>query len=712
MIFARQFCLLAAMLLAGAGGVRAGEPDPAVHQLPEFDVLTGARSEALPEADGQEAGLQPTGEDLHRSSTLAVALARLPGVSLQRRGANAAEPIVRGFDFDRVVTRFNGLPLPNASPTRTGAAVNAFTSGSIGRLRVVRGLPSVVDGPVPTGGQLQLESFDDTRPSASAAFDDGLDLRACGDRGGRRIEAWSDGNDGRVHYRLAGHYAAMGDYTAGDGRTVDADYETWGGGGAFRHTIGATQVVEGTVHGFHQERVRNSSLPLDTRDTDLWAGTLAYAWKGDGVGLRLRAGHAETRPFLTSQERTLSPTAAIALIEARGRAASQLVGAAVEVKGSPEVTLVAGFDVSRQERRALRQRFLRNGRTLGDQIWPGLFGRDRGIFAEVQVATVRGNRLRLGGRFDRSESGARFVEAPVLGVPGARGGTIRQNFVAFNGPAAASDRRKDEGGAVNLRWEHDFSPMLTGHMGVGLTVAPPGPSERYRAFVNALGGGVEVGNPALDPERKTEIQAGFRWQGGALQIEGECFSARVDHFVHRRIIQAAPVVYGFRNIDAEFHGGELALRWQAEDWIPGLSLSLSGEAVWAWDRDRGGSLPEIPPREGRVAVRYEQARGPARYWTEIESNIVGGRINPQPAEMPIFRDTAGHVLCTWRGGVRLGERLRVEIAVENVFDRLYLHYLQPPVAEGDIGPSGGSLKPGDAVPGPGRNIEVSARWFF
>ena len=214
--------------------------------------------------------------------------------------------------------------------------------------------------------------------------------------------------------------------------------------------------------------------------------------------------------------------------------------------------------------------------------------------------------------------------------------------------------------------------------GVGYSAAPAGVTEKYRAFLNALGGGVELGNPALEPERKTEAALGLRKTSDHLSLHAELFAASIDDYVSRQIIAETGPIISYRNRSAAFWGGELSGRWtpggNAED---GFSFPFQGSAVHGEDRSSGIRLPELAPWQASLAAEWQGSIGDFRLSTQIQAALIGAQSNSSPTENPLYADTASATL--WHARVSLATPwgLILDLALENAFDRLSYNYLHP-----------------------------------
>ncbi|MEZ5277821.1 MAG: TonB-dependent receptor [Opitutaceae bacterium] len=676
------------------------EVDDAVEGVPLDGWSFGSASLSGKDGSGLEAVTMPR------------ALIILPGLEMSRRGAATLEPVVRGLGGERVATFFNGLRLPGGSPTHL-APIGFFFPGSVADVSVTRAFPSVTGGTVTTSGRIDLEgpgsgeSGTPGRLAASARSGwEGGNLAASGEA--RVAEGC------RVSGAASG--AWFGDYRTGGDDWVDADFRMSGLAGTvvWNGPVGGSTAL--SVMGSHQFLTRNASLPLDMKDTSMFVLTLETSWEAAGVTWAGRLGYAVTRPYLTSEDRPIMAGSPIRLVTARSEAKSLggRFSGTVAMGGSGQFEM--GLDLSRQVRDSTRVRSLVSGAEYRDRIWPELETTDLGAFAEVRWNEPEGWRLVGGVRLDRAWSDALAADDPVEALPGARGATIRENYGGFNGPEAEITARDDWAGAASITLEVPVSAgssELTGHAGIGMVRAAPGEGDRYRAFLNALGGGMEVGNPSLGAETRWEADLGVRMEGDGWRLDAGGFLARVDGFIQREAIASGPLVYGFRNRDVALTGLELISEW-TPGWLARWGMGLDGSFAFVRGRDRATSvgLPEIPPWDIRAGFTWKSQNRLPRVLLRMETRIVGARTNPDPEAMPLYRDTEDFDLWNLRSVVEAGRGWQVELSIENLFDRRYHEYLQAPVADGALGPSSGTLNPGDSIPGMGRQFILSVRKVF
>ena len=682
-----------------------------VYSLPNYNVDPAGGDRPAAEWGFSQARVRDGDGSPTEAVTLAHALVTLPAVDMSRRGAATLDPVIRGLGGDRVATFFNGLRLPGGSPTNL-APVNLFFPGAAASVSVTRAFPSVATGQLTTGGRIDLGSPRTAeRSSARTAV-----------RVSSGWEGFSLSGSGLAETkgtkRFTGAVSAAGfdDYRTGGDDWVDADFRMAGVAGSVGWTESDGRVTDLALVVNHQFLTRNASLPLDLKDTTMVILTAETAWEAGRVTWSARAGYADTRPFLTSEDRPVAPGAPIRLVTAKGEARSLGVRISGTMPWGEMLEVEGGFDLGRQTRDSVRIRSMTTGTEFADHIWPEIETTNLGAFAEIRWEEPDRFRLIGGMRVDRSWSDALAADDPVLGLPGARGTTIRENYAAYNGPDAGVTNRDDWSGAAQLSAEVPIAiglEGLTGFAGIGLVRATPGETERYRAFLNALGGGMELGNPSLGCETRYEIDAGLRIETEGLRLVFSGFLARVDDFIQREAIAADPTVYGFRNRDVELAGFELTSEWTPA-WLERVGMSVDGSlsVVGAENRADSTGLPEIPPWTLRAGLSWMNRREAPSIILRMETKMVGSQTNPNPEALPLYRDTGAFGLWSVGGWLDFGGGWAGEVVIENLFDRRYFDYLQAPVADGVLGPSSGTLGPGDPIPGMGRRVTVAVRKSF
>jgi hypothetical protein len=679
---------LRATLTAGllAAAVRGQSPPPPAEEAVRLEPVT-VQGDSVPDwldaaSNRLEWGLPPT---------LATNAATMPGLTVHRMGAAAAEPLLRGLGSDHVVTLLDGLPLPNASPTRTASALTLIAAGLPAGFEVVKSLPSVTLGPPATAGVIELRSGADMTYGSNTTY---MGAAWEPDRDGGEALAAQTAAHGAWRTRVAAAAHRLGDYTAGDGTVVPAADRNLGAAFHLDWQADPQRRLQVAALFSRQQLAVNSALPLDTRDTDTVAFTAAGDWAVSArTRIVARLGVGIIRPHLDNAGRP-----APARVTADGRTRSLAAGAALRRQTDAGGEFAAGVDATQEDRRLERKR-----PGAVDLLWPDLRQDDLGAFAELTQPLSPAWKLRLGARLDAADSAARAADGLAFNR------AIRDLYVAYDGPGADRTDRNEIAGAANAQLTGRLAPDLTATLGAGFSRQPPGASERYRAFSDALGGGYEIGNPAAEAEEKYELDGGLHWQRRQITVTLDAFGSYLPNYLHRTRVglTGAPpppppgaIVYGYRPTEAVFGGGELEALWQptASAW-----WRLTASGVAGADRRAGRRLPEIPPASLALAAGHRWAGAALKPWIEVGVHATAAQHNPAPDDMPVFADTSAFVLGRLRAGLSW-RGLRVALAVENLLDRRYYDYLAPPAGPT---PAGGTLPPGARIPGPGRTVTLS-----
>jgi iron complex outermembrane receptor protein len=646
------------------------------------------------------------------SLSLARKLTDLPGISLASRGAWADEPVIRGLGFDRVATTLNGLRLPNASPTRTHAPVGQLSGLAFQSVAVSRFLPSFDAGPPVSGGWISLESkyAESNAGDSTGQPRPQLVLNWFPDRDGTRwLGAFEQaGKPVGISVSLDG--SRFGNYTSGDGAEVPAHHESHGASFSLSHgrESGWSHSVDGIYR--RQGFTENASLPLDTDNGQFWALTSVHTVRpSDKQGaLRLRFGYSETDATLDNRHRPAAPVSVLT-----DTFASSL-HADLKWSAHPEndAGLTLGIDGNQDRRDAVRRR----GTVSEDAIWPDIQYRQAGAYLQSRSQLTDRLRLRMGARFDYAASKAGVENKTAFGQ------SLLSLYSRYNGTVFEETRVTDTILSANALLTFRLSSSVTAYCGAGTSGQIPPPTERYRAFLNALGGGFEVGNPALAPERKHELAAGAILETNRLSLQADLYFFKIDDFIWRQRIgdtegllplDPPQPVFGYRNVSAAFHGLEVRGTWQIQRNLK-LPFSL------AWSRaelresgpgySKGTALPEIPPANASVGLIYSFTVKSARIACRWQLHYAADGENELPELNPLYADTPSHTRHDFSLTLNQGESITVELSLLNCFDKNYTPYLNPPVSS--IRPGSGDLLPGDRIPGPGREVALSCRVQF
>ncbi len=631
-------------------------------------------------------------------------IAEMPGINAVRRGASATEPVIRGLGWERVSTQVGVLPLYGACPSRMDPPVTYIAPHSVQNVLVVKGIPSVTLGPFGTGGRIVVDPDYQRSASGEPELGGWAQVGADSVRRGLSAETGLEGGNEWLDFR--GSFSALDyeDYESGDGKDVPADQREYSSAVSLGFRPEANHRWWNRFNYVREEDVDFPSLPMDNRKTDYFTANTGYRIDFEGGGLeRFEAefGWQTIDHLMNNAEKANRHT-----LEAETPSESDTYAGALKTwfTLAPNVSLAAGVDTFYLQRDATRTRFLvASGQTFKDHIWPDASQWNAGAFAEFHLDLIENLHLRVGGRLDRVESDAEGADDPGLG-----GRTVRENFVRFYGPEAADVTETEVLGAANVLMEWQVLPEILIYAGGGFSMRPAGVTERYFAFSPAPGGFL-LGNPSLDAEKKYEIDCGLQWQRNGFDFSLSLFHFWFDDYILQTELARMDVngdgtqdlVRGFQNVEARLYGVEASLIIKpAKHW----SVPLSFYYTRGRNRSNDIDLPEIPPFEGRAALRFDHGEKHP-WWCAFGGRFVAEQ-NDVDETFP-EDETAAFNVFHLRGGVRIGRHLRLQVGIENLFDEDYNEHLTREVLL-----AAGDLVAGDEVPAPGRSYTFNLRFEF
>lgn len=303
-------------------------------------------------------------------------------------------------------------------------------------------------------------------------------------------------------------------------------------------------------------------------------------------------------------------------------------------------------------------------------------------------------------------AGSRYLTGGAFVAPTATRGPVTVRAGARLGFAAA-DTPGDEASAttaIERGWR-----TTAGYLGVSWEAAPGltllatvdrsfrAPNLDDLTGRQATGPGFQFENAALGPERATTGELGARAAAGPGWAEAWGYVTRVDGAIARslreisdcpptaRECQGAWFRYQLVNLDgpATVAGFELA--------VGGELRQVEGRATLAYARGTGPNpeerpsdpsipyvervpLSRIPPLGGTIEVRRGWGRGylgAGLRWARAQT-----RLAPSDRGDPRIPGggTPGYLAVDLRAGLRLGERVRTNLVLENVGDAAYRHH--------------------------------------
>ena len=638
----------------------------------------------------------------------------IPGMALLDRGGSAVEPMLRGMTSERIATSFFGLRLPPASPTRTHAPAQLMLS-SAATIHVISAQPSLTLGAPASGGRIEADAAADTLNAVPTATTMALHLQP--ERSG-----WSAG----IHHQRAAllqqpavhlslQQQSLGNLRTPEGAIIPSQQNHFSGS-----LLLGTRPVHGWTHQLavlHHQQGRNDhvSLPLDTIRAHFTAVAWVHEFQPDSSAaqnLRIRYGASKHDILLDNRFRTMPPLPVSNMAHTR----SQHMDVRWRHRAGSHGTLIHGLDFNRETRDSIRQR----GELARDSIWPEIVTWQAGVVTEYQFNPAPTSTFRAGIRLDQHHSRAKRMHAPAFSYPIT---SLYQHFAEHpQVPASRSQQELVPSANLLLQWITDSGQAL--YVGWTTTAQVPGATERYRALLQALGGGFEIGNPELKPERKWEMVAGWSVTHPMLHLRIEMFANEITDYHWRKAVgtttglESLPqgqMVYSYRNVPVRHIGAELSGVLQSPDGQWKLPFQLHGVHAQLQSTgtgyQRGDRLPELPPLNARIALQHQQAWGDAyQLQWECSWHWYESQCNPLPHLLPIYRDSSSHQQVDLSLQITAISAWSLSFSLHNLFNSTQFPYLQLPASDP---PGSGSLfQEGERIPLPGRNLQFMLEYRF
>lgn len=747
--------LLAGPLCAPALAQTGGGRDAVSDTVLETIVVTAPRLEEPP-LGALRLALGPRAAWPARTSDTAALLTELPGVGAYGAGGLSSLPVIHGLADDRIRTQVDGMDLASACPNHMNPALSYIDPAKVENVEVYAGVAPVSVGGDSIGGAIRVE----TAPPRFARQDEGV--RAEGRLGGH---ARSNGDARGMHSRvtLAGpvlglayqqSLAEAGNYRAGGPFKLPGLWQALGEraiaqdevaaseyGGALNRELSLALRLAGEhvlrlsvgeqrldYEGFPNQRMDMvASFPLPVThlyrlDKDATANrnrsvNLHYDGSFDWGELQARLWRQDVRHHMDMlQERFLG------MYMPMDTAASTLGGrleAGIELSGRD--TLRLGGEFQDHHLDDWWPAIGTAGAMCCDDFWNIRDGRRErlGVFAEWETHWSPAWLGLIGLRAER-------VEANTGDVQGYNAG-YAADAAAFN---AMDRRRVDHHLDLSAIARHTPGRGVSYELGLARKNRSPNLYERYpwstdsMAWVmnNFVGdGNGYLGNPDLRPETAHTLSLSGEWHAPddrrRWRLKLTAHASHVKDFItaERCAAGVSPlctatnatttnrfVLLRYVNHDARLAGLDLeGERLMGEvAGVGSVSLSATLSHLRGEDLTSAEPLYHIMPLHGKLTLTHRLGG-----WSgTAELVLVDGKDDVSRVRNEIR--TGGHGLLNLRGSYAW-KRVRLDLAVENVFDRLYF----PPLGGAYLGQGNGmavnAIPWGMAVPGPGRSVNLA-----
>lgn len=605
------------------------------------------------------------------------ALQSVAGVDIVRKGAIANDIVLRGFQRDNLNVTIDGVRINGACPARMDPPAFHFDFAEVERVEILKG-PYDITSPGGIGGSIEAVS---KRPHSGFGSDvnitygsfDLLNLSATASWGGAPFDA------------LAGYaYKYSLSPRSGDGKrqTEVVNYRPEAiDSKAYEINTGWTKLgINHSDHlrselGYTYQDAEHVLYPYLKMDAD-YDRTHRLSWNLKGTKLTRRLRELEARAYWDRVDHLMDDRLRLTAVGKprdygmQTDASTMTAGAALGGKLALGPGLLeTGIDYYRRNWDAVNRRAMY---TMATPYTP------LNMIPDVDVDNVG---LYAGYAWP--------LAATVTLKGGLRGDLTRVEAGSANtltGSFGDSQDFSTLGGNLQLVWSPEKTLEL--FAGLGRGVRPPDPEELY---IYLPGTPTWSGDPRLDPTVNHQADLGVKLSGDLGYVNLAVYYSRLTDYVN--FTQLSPTVKGYQNVDATIYGGELSaqLVLPADLFLRGVLSCSRGE-----NRDTHQPLAEMPPRQGQLALRYDNGT----WFAEAAENFADRQTRVAPVLLE--SETPGWATTDLKAGVTLGD-WSVFGGVNNLFDRQYyshLSYQRDPFATGS------------KVPESGRNLYLTVAWSY
>ncbi len=652
--------------------------------VPESVNLTGIQVTAL------RPNLQPTGklpsEQIRKAEVAdpGALLRDLPGVNSVRRGPMGLDPNVRGLSETEVGVYIGGMRTFPAGPARMDSPMSHIDPSTIASIDVVKGPYALTWGPGNMSAiQVTQRGEDPPRSPLTGSIRTGYDTN----REAREATVFGMGRQGDWFYSVNGAWRGGGDFEAGNGQTVPADYESADG----RARIGVELSDRSTlsVSGSYQDQtdIDYPGRLLNAEFFETGMGQVKYEFAQTTAPLRslhVRVSGQQTLHTMTNEGKPTyeagenRPPLRIG-VNSEIQNVSGRVAAALAL-GSWDLEM--GGDVLRTFRDAERplEAVMNDGsravppfyRTDDGEVlnnaWPGVTIAQEGLFAKG--SRTLGPRLTLTGtaRLDLIQSDAEDPTGPFLDNAGVTEEALAQNDAALSGALTASL-------PVAEQW--------TLSLGAGSVARPPGALERYADRFPASKSQTSAefqGTPSLDLERSVQGDLWIEGSGTGWTVSLNGFARRVDDYITLEPTDISPIlplspdtVFRYVNGEATFFGADLS----ATVALPAsFTAQVSGSYLWGEDETLDEPAFGVSPPSSTLGLQWApRLRTPVVSGAFLEGTVTLVAEQDRVATTRGEEATDGYATVGLRTGTDLLGNVTLEVGVENLLDTEYVNHL-------------------------------------
>lgn len=607
-------------------------------------------------------------------------LRQINGVDATRMGGHGLDVQIRGQQNTQINVILDGAEIAGGCPNRMDPPTAYAEINSYDEITVIKGVQTLEHGAGGTGGSVIYErsspTFEEGKPFngeiSAATGSNGLtqDLNA-------KVEAGSD----KLYVVMQGVKKSADNYEDGNSDEVNSSYETQQG-----HIDLGWRPSDNHEFKVGYEKIRTEDALYEGAgmDAPLSEGEikrLSYAGKNlakNLQGLEIEVYESTVEHVMNNFE-LREPANPMMLMETPTE--TETTGGKIKLASQfGHTQLDYGVILQSETKDATLYNRKPNPEKAMFNMWPDVLTEQNSVFAESTSLFRNNQKVILGLRVDQVYADARNAETVM------DSGKSAVNLYTATYSDYSGDTSVDETNWNGLiRYERGYDNGFNSYVGLSRTTRTADATER---FISKSGW---VGNPDLDPEKHTQLDAGISQQTQSYDWGVSAFYDQVEDYILTTKVNGSK---GYLNKDATIYGLELeATYYVSNAFKTGFNAALTqGE-----NTDDNDNLTNMTPLSGKLFAEY--------YTNDL---YAGGRFNFATEQNEVYEvmnelETPAWSTVDLYAGYHINKDVTLSAGVDNLFDHAYYNHINR------VDSNSGSLY---NVMEPGRNVwaKVSAKF--
>lgn len=604
------------------------------------------------------------------STTTAEVLKNIPGIFTTRPGGWGVKAVIQGMKNDRILVLIDGSKVNQACPMGMDACTATIDPSQIEYIEVIKGPHSVLYGSGNFGGIINIIT---KKPEIIKYYEfqtyGNLSLVYNSVSNGKKGVFNIGGKYKSINFLIGVVRSNYKDYKIPEGLVENSGFKDTSYNLKIKYQLNNKQQIQFTTDQYLGRDIGYPSyftiIPKENRslyNLSYSASNLSKNFMS--FSIKLYAQNMYHNALTRFPKESFSH---------KEEANSNTYG--LTAKGdfilSRKSVLTIGADFSLWKMRANRYE-IEDEKISPIEILPNSYISYLGVFGQNKIEITPKLNITIGGRIDIASSDAKFSS----------------DFLINTQNSNSSD--KFFSGNLNVFYTLSNNINLTASIGKAYKVANP--TERYFS-ATMKDGYYYIGTPTLKPEQNLSMQGGINGANANLKWSISFFQNKLTDLISTKIDPfAEPPFIGLRGVKRYINIGKATIRGLESNFgiILTKQISLYGNLAYTWGRDEiiGEPLPQIPPLESRLKLRFNDAK--ERFWAELSGRFVAKqkRVSVSTGEVA----TPGFSVFDFRGEIRLTKTINLNLGIENIFNKAYREHLN--IAQ---------------IPEPGRNFYIGLK---